>query len=225
MLRHVDLNEISDGKLYTANDMVRAGCGDCEGCSECCENMADTIVLDPLDVFRLCFWLGCDFRDLLAERIELGVVDGVSLPHMKISGQPARCSFLSGEGRCEIHEFRPGFCRLFPLGRYYMDGGFRYFLQTKECRRSNRTKVKVRKWIDTPDFERYEKFVCDWHYYLKGFQDKIAGGKQEPDFAKKISLMILENFYQAPFNRDEDFYIQFYSRMKQLQQTEPLCQR
>lgn len=216
MLRYVDLAQISDGKLYTANDMVKAGCGDCEGCSACCENMADTIVLDPLDVFRLSSRLGRTFQELLTDRIELGVVDGIILPHMKISGEPARCSFLNLQGRCEIHDFRPGFCRLFPLGRYYADGSFQYFLQTRECKKANRTKVKVRKWIDTPDFERYEAFVRDWHYYLKGFQDKIAAGGQAPDFAKKVSLLILENFYQHSFHEGEDFYEQFYSRMKNL---------
>ena len=29
MERNIDLNEISDGRFYTANDMVRA---DCQGC-------------------------------------------------------------------------------------------------------------------------------------------------------------------------------------------------
>ena len=32
MLRNIDLNEISDGNLYTANDLVRADCGGCHGC-------------------------------------------------------------------------------------------------------------------------------------------------------------------------------------------------
>ena len=31
MRRDVDLNEISDGKLYTSNDMVKADCYDCQG--------------------------------------------------------------------------------------------------------------------------------------------------------------------------------------------------
>ena len=35
MKRKIDMSEISDGKLYTANDMVRADCHDCEGCSAC----------------------------------------------------------------------------------------------------------------------------------------------------------------------------------------------
>lgn len=39
MKRNVDLNEISDGRLYSANDMVKVECGDCAGCSACCQNM------------------------------------------------------------------------------------------------------------------------------------------------------------------------------------------
>lgn len=39
MLREIDLSEISDGKLYTANDMVRIECQECKGCSACCHDM------------------------------------------------------------------------------------------------------------------------------------------------------------------------------------------
>lgn len=54
MKRNVTLEEISDGNLYEANDMVKADCQDCKGCSDCCQGMGDTVILDPLDVHRLC---------------------------------------------------------------------------------------------------------------------------------------------------------------------------
>ena len=210
MKRYVNLEDISDGRLYTANDMVKADCGNCAGCSACCQSMADTIILDPLDVFRLTSNLNCSFEALLAGRIELGVVDGLILPHMKMSGNPNRCSFLNEEGRCSIHAFRPGFCRLFPLGRYYEDRSFRYFLQTHECKKTNRTKVKVRKWIDTPDFDRYEKFVCDWHYYLKDLEAELEACSID---AKKINMLVLKVFYLTPYDPQKDFYEQFYDRL------------
>ena len=50
MLRDIDLNEISDGRLYTANDMVKADCMGCQGCASCCQGMGDSIVLDPYDI-------------------------------------------------------------------------------------------------------------------------------------------------------------------------------
>ena len=46
MERNVDIDKISDGKRYGANDMVKVGCDDCRGCSACCRGMGDSIVLD-----------------------------------------------------------------------------------------------------------------------------------------------------------------------------------
>ena len=146
MRREVTLEEISDGRLYEANDMVKADCQDCKGCFDCCTGMGDSVVLDPLDVWRLSQGLHLSVDQLLAGKIELGVTDGNILPHLRMTGAEERCVFLNGNGRCSIHSFRPGFCRLFPLGRYYEDGGFKYILQIHECKKTSRSKIKVRKW-------------------------------------------------------------------------------
>lgn len=37
MKRNIDLNEISDGRLYSSGDMVKADCHDCAGCSDAAE--------------------------------------------------------------------------------------------------------------------------------------------------------------------------------------------
>ena len=69
MERYVDLQEITDGKTYGENDMVRVGCNGCRGCSACCEDMEDTIILDPLDVYRLTGRLGCTFDHLIGRHV------------------------------------------------------------------------------------------------------------------------------------------------------------
>lgn len=143
MLRNIDLDEISDGKLYTAGDLAKVGCQDCEGCCDCCCQMGDTIILDPLDVWQLMQGRGKSFEQLLDESLDLHVQDGVILPNLKMAGEKEQCVYLNEKGRCSIHPFRPGICRLFPLGRFYENGSFRYFLQTKECSRENRTKQKT----------------------------------------------------------------------------------
>ena len=53
MRREVRMEDISDGKLYRAEDLVRAGCGGCEGCSACCRHMGESVILDPLDIYNL----------------------------------------------------------------------------------------------------------------------------------------------------------------------------
>ena len=77
MLREGDLNEISDGRLYTLNDLVRADCQDCTGCSACCRGMGNSIVLTPYDVCLLTNNLSCSFEQLIADRVELSVIDGL----------------------------------------------------------------------------------------------------------------------------------------------------
>lgn len=217
MKREVSLDEISDGRLYGLNDMVRADCGDCRGCSSCCRGMGDTIVLDPLDLYRLVKSLSISFDGLLADKIDLKVVDGIILPNLKMAGTTEQCVFLNEQQRCSIHGFRPGICRLFPLGRYYENHGFLYFLQVHECRKENKTKVKVRRWIDTPELKSYEKFITDWHYFLNDLQD-IVSSTQDEAMVKDINLYVLNNFYRKEYDASSDFYGQFSEVLRAAQE-------
>lgn len=125
MKRHVDMAYISDGRLYDSNAMVKAGCS---GCGSCCKGMGTSIVLDPLDIYRMTSHLQCRFEMLMTDKIELNVVDGIILPNLRMNGKNESCGFLNDKNQCEIHPFRPGICRLFPLGRYYENNSFKYFL-------------------------------------------------------------------------------------------------
>ncbi|MDO4324032.1 MAG: YkgJ family cysteine cluster protein [Lachnospiraceae bacterium] len=227
MKRKVSLEEISDGRLYSRNDMVRAGCGGCRGCSECCSGMGNSVILDPLDIFRLTTGLGITFEELMADKIELNVVDGIILPNLKMSTGSETCAFLNAEGRCSIHPYRPGVCRLFPLGRYYetketdssnsKSGGqirtFRYFLQVHECPMPSKTKVKVEKWIDTPKLASYETFVKDWHYFLEDVQERLA--QEDDTVVKNANMFLLKLFYIRSYDGGRDFYCQFEERLVQ----------
>lgn len=213
MERRVDFEEISDGKRYGAEDMVKAGCGGCEGCSACCRGMGNSIVLDPYDVYRLTVEMGSSFEALMQGKIQLHVVDGVILPNLAMNGPDEACAFLDENGRCSIHPYRPGICRLFPLGRIYENGSFQYFLQVHECRKENRTKVRVRQQVDTPDFRRYEAFVGQWHYFLKELEarfQKYADAEEE----KRINLLVLKVFFLQSYGRESSFYVQFQERME-----------
>lgn len=218
MKRNVSLQEISDGRLYNENDMVKADCHGCGGCFSCCVGMGNSVILDPCDVYRLQAGLGKGLSRLLEEgSAELNVVDGVVLPNLKMTGKEERCSFLNREGRCSIHEFRPGVCRLFPLGRYYENGDFKYFLQDRECRESSRTKVKLSKWIDIPDRARNHDFVCRWHHLLSRVEDAVAGAEDSAE-AKALNLCLLQIFYIEAYEVDRSFYEQAEERFARFAQ-------
>ena len=209
MKRYVSWEEISDGRLYTAKDMVRADCHGCEGCSACCHGMGESIILDPYDVYRLKKMEGYSFAESIGRTIELNVVDGVILPNLMMSGEKESCGFLDQEGRCSIHPYRPGICRLFPLGRFYEEGSFRYFLQKDECPKA-RTKIKLSKWLDTPELSRYEEFVLHWHYLVKDLEEKVSGGGVEE--SKKWNMSLLKLFYFSPYDSSQDFFAQYEHR-------------
>lgn len=207
MLRDVRLEDISDGRFYTAGDMVKADCQGCQGCHACCTGMGQSIVLDPMDVHRLTEGLGIKFEALLASALELNVVDGIILPNIRMKED---CAFLDENGRCKVHSIRPGICRLFPLGRYYEeDGSFRYFLQIHECKNQNRTKVKVKKWLEIPQLSEYEAYIRLWHSFQKHMQQYVA---EHADAANAVSMYILQEFYLKPYGAGT-FYKEFKMRL------------
>ena len=216
MKRNIDIKEISDGKLYTANDMVKADCHDCEGCWDCCTGMGNSIVLDPMDIWRFTVNLGMDFQTLLEQYIELNVVDGLVLPNLKLSGDKEACGFLNEKGRCSIHTFRPGICRLFPLGRFYEENGFKYFLQVHECPKKDRSKVKIKKWLGIPNLKAYEQYIIDWHNFKKQCEQALE--ELEEEHKKILILLVLKTFYQTAYSKD-DFYEEFYKRLEYVRET------
>lgn len=208
-----NLKEISDGKLYSVNDMVKVGCHDCAGCSLCCRDMGESIILDPYDIFQLTGNLGQSFEQLLSGMIELHVEEGLILPNLKMQGEAEPvCSFLNEQGRCSIHRFRPGLCRLFPLGRNYEEDKLNYFLLIHECPVKNKSKMKVSKWIDMPNIKQYQEFLIAWHDLTKKLRIRIQEYHADETYAKQINMAFLQIFYMKPYEGD-DFYNEFKTRL------------
>ncbi len=202
MIRECTLKDISDGRTYDVNDMVKADTGNCQGCHKCCTGMGASIILDPYDVWLLKTNLNSSFQDLLNKgNIELNMVDGLILPNLKM-GKDDKCSFLNGEGRCAIHHIRPGICRLFPLGRVYDDEGFKYFLQKNQCVKDNLAKIKVKKWINVDNIEDNQKFILKWHSFIRKVGDNIISLKKDKqsESINDIAMFVLNSFYIADIN-------------------------
>lgn len=165
MLRDIDEKWIRPEALLQASDMAKLGCGNCKDCSECCRDRAEMITLDAFDVKLLKEGLNYSLEGMLEQGLLVwSVIDDVVLPCLaKKEGEDA-CIFLDAQGRCSIHAFRPGICRMFPLARlYHEDGSFSYFMQEGECPRNNGVKIKVSRWLGYPDVRSYEQAVRTYH--------------------------------------------------------------
>ena len=220
MKREIDISEISDGRLYTANDMVKVDCHGCQGCSSCCHGMGESIILDPVDVRRLEIETGKSFSTLLEEGyLELHLVDGLILPNLKMNPATDGCSFLNEKGRCTVHGHRPGICRLFPLGRIYEEEGFKYFLQIHECVCQDRGKMKVKKWLELPFLKQYEEYILRWHGFMTRCQEAIPTlGEQERNI---LLTYVLRTFFQQPYveTKEDLLYKEFEARLSKAEQT------
>ncbi len=219
MKRVMNLSEIGPDKLFKSSDMLRIGCDGCSGKATCCRDTDDTILLDPYDMYELEKVTGLDFSALYGKYINLRVVDGIILPYLIKSEATGVCVFLGADGRCTIHNHRPGFCRLFPLGRIYHDDTFSYFMQADQCPCDKKPKTEIAKWLGIPNLKQYEAYILQWNKLLEASQNealKLATSKDDSPEAqlkmKQLSMHILTRFYLPPYKTNEPFYNQFQNR-------------
>ena len=211
-----DLLEISDGKLYGNNDMAKVSCHDCAGCSSCCQDMGESIWLDPYDIYQLTKNLNKTVEELLTKEVEFHVEDGLILPNLKMIGEGVpQCAFLNEAGRCSIHSFRPGYCRLFPLGRNYEEDKLTYFVLKDACPAPNKSKVKINKWLGIPNIKAYEKFLVEWHGLTKKLRAYYGEHLEDEKVIKAINMKFLQIFYLTPYE-EMDFYQEFDERTNEM---------
>ncbi|MGL4346172.1 MAG: YkgJ family cysteine cluster protein [Cellulosilyticaceae bacterium] len=202
------LEGISDGRVYDIEDRVKADAGGCNGCSACCHNVGDLVVLTPFDVYEMISHLNVSFDELLLDKIELRESNKILLPHLKMDESSKRCRFLNSNDRCSIHSYRPNICRLFPLGRVYDGDDFKYFLQVKGCTKPNLQEVRIEDWIGIVNYPQNKAFIMDWYRLLKAltFRLKFVWDEEE---RTTINQCLLDTFYRMPIKEGQDFYAAF----------------
>jgi len=224
-----ELLNSKDGKLYKSDDLVKIACDDCKGCQQCCENMGDTILLDPYDIWQFTHKLkiaggGQITFDLLISEdgpLALTGANGMILPHIKMvetnKEDVGACSFLNEEGRCSIHFCRPGMCRLYPLGRIFseheetFERELHYFILNEDlgCPIQNTSNICVKDWIAIED-ERYEDFLIKWNEMKKSISLTVLSGNISAEELKNLQLKFLQLFFMKPYG--DDFFTEFEER-------------
>lgn len=200
-------------KYLNLHDMARIGCNDCKGCSSCCKNMGDSVVLTPYDVHMLSICLKQPVDYLFQDWLALSVVDGLLQPSMAMNGPGESCHALDQEGRCRIHAFRPSICRLFPLGREYVGDSIRYFVLEGACPAAVKTKVKISKWVERPEFKEHEAFLIKWHSFKKKCMVALEA-KRDTEYHQQVMLYVLQLFFRKAYKEGE-FYKEFSERLRE----------
>lgn len=206
------LDQISDGRFYDLNDMVKADTRGCVGCSACCYDVGDTIVLNPFDMYEMTRFLSLPYPMLVGNKIDLHTEGKINLPHIKMVGPRQGCGFLDDNERCVIHKHRPSICRLFPLGRYYDQDTFKYIYKTGDCIMPDPSKIKVKKWINIDNYDQNKAFILDWYRFLKALKWRVKFIHDDKELAD-VNAYIIHHFFDIQWEEGQDFYQEIHDRL------------
>lgn len=155
----------------------------CDQCGKCCRDRED-ILLNPLDIFHLTLATGKTSREIVNKYGECYLGPSSHLPLVRLKYREdldghTTCYFLGrrdGKFFCRVHEYKPGVCRTYPLGKITAaskDGdpvlAPSYFLQDEgdvPCaglRRAHKEHVtqKVIDWVGGPERKRVSNVYGD----------------------------------------------------------------
>lgn len=106
--------------------------------------------------------------------------------------------------------------QIISVGTLLRRGRIQIFIIIYECKKENRGKVKIKKWLGIPNLSAYEKYIADWHRFLLDCEAGIQTLDEEN--TRILNLYVLKMFYQTAYE-SEEFYGEFYERLQQVKNT------
>lgn len=204
----------------------------CDGCrdgsSQCCCNRDQRIIINPYDIYKLQKGLGKTSKEIFDKYIEISCGYESGLPIMllgikKLYTGEEVCPFIrrktdeNGMSRryCSVHNFKPGVCSIFPLGRVTPKDEEKmvYILQEVNCGlkpKEDDPEITISDWV--PDLENADK-AFNTYYELLEEAVKILKFS-ELKKSTKISQASKDKVYNkfthilCDFDTEKDFFEQ-----------------
>ena len=177
---------MTDIKAVALNEKVAFRC---QLCGECCRQVEDSIMLEPMDIYLLSRFLrdrGEPIEgpeDLLAQYTHPDVLaERLPIFLLNTEGPENACVFLK-DGRCSVYEARPQVCRMYPFSAAPGERGrdFRYLLCMEKPHHFTGGMVTVKHWIsenftrEAKDYELDQPFLPQFLSNLEQLK-KLTGG-------------------------------------------------
>ncbi len=205
-------------RYYKSHELARVDIHNCTSCSKCCHNMGQSILLTPWDIHQISKNTGLTFLELLDGPVELHVDGGLVFPNIRMMVGPdskdendLTCPYLNKDGRCFIHDYRPGVCRLFPLGRKYEDDNqVSYFILEDACPCETKSKIKIEKHLGIDHYKAYESYMVAYKDLQRKLITRIYYHNEE---AENINKLYLENLFVKEY--PEEFYTEAIKRIQE----------
>ena len=213
-----EVSDLTEVRAVALNEKVPFHC---RLCGECCRHVKDSVMLEPIDVYRLTRHLReqgepvSGTEDVLAKYAHASWLDDrLPIFLMNTVGTMDACVFLK-EGRCSVYEARPHVCRMYPFSAAPGERGrdFRYFLCKEKSHHFADGMVTVKNWLS-------ENFVREAKEALKADYDAlpILGRNILAMSEEKLRSQLFQILYYRYYNYelDKPFLPQFLNNLEQL---------
>lgn len=143
----------------------------CDQCGKCCTNSTiESILYKPYDLYKIAKGLKVNILEVIKNNAEIYIGDSSGFPIARMVGKlnfeqgglTMVCPFRKTVGDkhlCGIHEFKPGACKLFPLGRLSAfnkekggDPDIIYFMQEVTCGTKGELHT-IKDWVGDTEYE------------------------------------------------------------------------
>ena len=205
-------------KLVSLNEQVRFRCRLCGGC---CRYVKDSIMLEPMDIYRLARYMReqgepvCGTEDVLAHYAHAAwLADNFPVFLLNTVGALDVCAFLK-EGRCSVYEARPLVCRMYPFSAAPGEKGrdFSYLLCMEKRHHFADGVVTVKDWL-SQNFSKEAKDVLKADYDALPTIGKNIRAMDEDWLEKHLFQFLFYRYYN--YELDQPFLPQFLSNLEKL---------
>lgn len=192
----------------------------CLRCGDCCRGVSDSIMLEPMDIYRLGRHLRAKGKpiegteDVLCLYAHPALLDH-GFPVFLLNTDADACVFLR-DGKCTVYEARPRVCRLYPIAVAPGTKDFRYFLCTERTHHFSGGTISVNDWLNA-------NFAGEDRSFLRADFDgaaelgRLLYSMREDTRQKTLFPFLLFRYYD--YDLDKPFLPQFLSNLESLKQT------
>lgn len=214
------MDDVTNLKPVRARDCIPF---QCQLCRDCCRQIEDSIMLEPMDLYRLGRHLREKgeqvegIEDVISRYAHPSLLDG-NFPVMLLNtvGTDAVqvCAFLKA-GCCSVYEARPRVCHMYPFSAKPAEsgGGFQYFLCTERTHHFTGSAVQVKDWFR-------QNFSKEARAFLRAEYDAAPAIGQairrlgEEQFQKMLFCFLYYRYYN--YDLDQPFLPQFQRNLAEL---------
>ena len=193
----------------------------CRLCGECCRQVKDAVMLEPMDLYNLSRFLRergapIDSPDCLMDEYahSLYIPDGYPFVVLNTMGTNDSCVFLK-DGRCSVYAARPRVCRLYPFGVAPGSNGreFCYYLCTEKQHHFGNGAVRTGDWL-SDNFPREEREYLKADYQFLAEIGKAVRRMGEIQFRKNLFPFLYYRYFN--YELDRPFLPQYFKNTEAL---------